>query len=100
MTGANEKVVAAVSSTAALPPSDNRTINGVPADQWGTWCAHGHRIVEPDPNADFPRGRVVDPWPCDADDCTREQFEADMEAAEAEYQADLWRDHYRMIGGA
>lgn len=23
-------------------------INGVPADQWGTWCEHGKRVVAPD----------------------------------------------------
>lgn len=66
-------------------------INGVPEDKWGTWCAHGKRIVEPLPDRDpadpYPAGRIVDPWPCDAEGCTREAFERECAEEEAEYYA-------------
>ncbi len=78
-----------------------KTINGVPADQWGTWCAHNIRIVEPDPtdtDPDYPRGRIVDPWPCAAG-CTREQVERDCAEGAAEANREAW-DTYRAMVGA
>ena len=75
-------------------------INGVPADQWGTWCKHGKRIVEPDPTdpePNYPRGRIVEPWPCDADGCTREQFERDMAEEAAAYEAERYEEYLRAV---
>ncbi len=76
------------------------TINGVPADQWGTWCPHNIRIVEPDPNAlydDYQFGRIVDLWPCDQG-CTREQFERDLAEGAKAYEADRWAEYRHLIG--
>ncbi len=78
-----------------------KTINGVPADRWGTWCPHEIRIVEPDPadsGCDYPRSRIVDPWPCDKG-CTREAFERHMDEAEAEFEADRWDAYWDMVRG-
>ncbi len=72
------------------------TINGVPSDRWGTWCPHGIRIVEPDPDSPdihYPNGRVVDPWPC-ADGCTREAFEAEQQAEYAAYHEGLMAEYW------
>ncbi|WP_033338893.1 hypothetical protein [Catenuloplanes japonicus] len=73
-------------------------INDVPADRWGTWCTHGHRIVEPDPNAPWlnehtPKSRIVDPWPCTADGCIRAQFETDCANEEAKYERERWAEY-------
>lgn len=116
-------------------------INGVPAEQWGTWCEHGKRVVEPDMDAvrqarsmlacpyfrgggacqtscwsepacvteepdnggsptmngwevqaNYPPGVIVEPWPCDADGCTREKFERDMAEESAAHEAELMRE--------
>ncbi|MET0417281.1 MAG: hypothetical protein ABW022_14815 [Actinoplanes sp.] len=72
----------------------NVGINGVPADQWGTWCLHGKRIVEPNPAQPldcFNTGRVVDPWPCT--ECTYEQFAQDMADEQAAYEAERWAEY-------
>lgn len=77
-----------------------RLINGVPADQWGTYCPHSVRVVGPDPtmtDTDFPNGVVIDPWPCHADGCTREAFDAAGEAEQAQFEQDRWDDFYAMI---
>jgi hypothetical protein len=61
-------------------------INGVPEERWGTWCRHGVRIVEPHPEdagSDYPRGRIVNPWPCDQ--CTLEEFIQEMKQEETDY---------------
>ena len=79
-----------------------QTFNGVPASQWGTWCQHGKRIVEPDPTAPelapgYPKGRFVEPWPCDASGCTREAFERDMAEEEAAFHAERHAEYLRTI---
>lgn len=78
-----------------------RLINGVPADQWGTYCQHGVRVVAPDPTdrSDFPAGVVVEPWPCHAHGCTRESFDAAGEAEAEEYERARWDDYYAAITG-
>lgn len=76
------------------------SINGVPTRQWGTWCQHGKRIIEPDPTQPLDHtnpGRVVEPWPCIADGCTLASFEQDMADEEADYWAFLWDEHIRLI---
>jgi hypothetical protein len=72
---------------------DGPPINGVPADEWGNWCAHGKRVMVPDPKHDpgdpYPAAVVANPWPCDAPGCTPERLAAELiaEAHEAETQA-------------
>lgn len=52
-------------------------INEIPEDQWGVWCAHGKRIIEPaNTDSDYPPGKPVDPWACS--ECTPEQFADEM----------------------
>ncbi|MFD7661302.1 hypothetical protein [Streptomyces sp. NPDC059788] len=62
-------------------------------EKWGTYCSHGQRIVERDPDKTGPAGlpveRIVDPWPCTADGCTREEFERHETERENEYWASL-----------
>lgn len=61
-------------------------------EDWGTYCPHGKRIVEKDPDqADDPYqgGRIVQPWPCDEDGCTLEAFEAREKAREDEHWESL-----------
>lgn len=72
------------------------TINGVPADQWGTWCRHGKHVVLADPNREpddqYPTGVIAEPWPCDAPGCTAEQFAADMQTEADAYEAERWAE--------
>lgn len=65
------------------------------------YCPHGVKIVEADPSEaesdDAPIGRMVEPWPCTTPDCTRERFEAAVEADIEEYWDginDLMRTQY------
>lgn len=77
-------------------------INGVPVDEWGTWCAHGKRIIEPDPGQPLTyenTGRVVDPWPCTEPGCTLEVFERDMAEEAAEYERERWAEYWALVGG-
>lgn len=71
-----------------------------PREEWGTWCAHGKQLTEPDPESPtyaYPTYRYVEPWPCDVEGCTREALEADQRAAEAEYLAVQQREHDDMV---
>lgn len=77
---------------------------------WGTYCPHGLKVVERVPTEHscqsreslpgatawdwdepvpctgcYPDGQIVEPWPCDAPDCTRERFDLAMEAEVEEY---------------
>lgn len=58
-------------------------------EAWGVYCPHDVRIVERDPDRTDPEGhpvgRLVTPWPCTADGCTLEAFEANQQAEEDEY---------------
>ncbi len=79
-------------------------INGVPADEWGTWCAHGKRIVEPDLTVPelapgYPKGRIVTPWPCSAGGCTQEAFEREMEEIDRECEMERWAEYRALVGG-
>ncbi|KOT57071.1 MULTISPECIES: hypothetical protein [Streptomyces] len=62
-------------------------------EKWGAYCPHGLRIVEKDPEKTGPAGlpveRIVHPWPCAADGCTREEFERKEAEMENEYWASL-----------
>ncbi|MFE7118844.1 hypothetical protein ACFU99_25840 [Streptomyces sp. NPDC057654] len=62
-------------------------------EKWGTYCLHGLRILEKDPGKSGPAGlpveRNLDPWPCAADGCTREEFECREAERENEYWASL-----------
>ena len=57
--------------------------------EWGVYCPHGQQIIERDPNRTDPEGqpvdRIIDPWPCTADNCTLEAFEAAQQAEVDEY---------------
>lgn len=58
----------------------------------GTYCPHGKKITELDPDHPDPEGqpeRVVDPWPCTVDGCTLDAFEADEQERENEYWESL-----------
>ena len=76
------------------------TINGVPADQYGSWCPHGKRIMVPDPadQSDYPALVFTEPWPCDQG-CTRAEIERQVEEEAAEYEADQWREYWDMCAG-
>jgi hypothetical protein len=74
---------------------------GVPTDEeWGTYCPHGVKIVEKDPNRTdpegYPIGRIVEPWPCDRPGCTREQFEKEMREEAESYEAERWAEYRAM----
>lgn len=70
-------------------------INGVPREQYGLWCRHGHRLMVPDPTdtSDYPRTIPAEPWPC-ADGCTQEWLAAEFEAEQGAYEQERW-DEYR-----
>lgn len=54
----------------------------------GTYCPHGKKITEPDPDHPDPDGqpeRIVSPWPCTKDGCTLEAFEQREKEREQEY---------------
>lgn len=74
---------------------ERTTINGVPVDQYGVWCRHGKRILAPGPAdmSDYPACAPVEPWPCD-EGCTLVQYEADVEAEAAAYEAERWAEYY------
>lgn len=73
------------------------TINGVPADHYGSWCKHGKRIMVPDPvdQSDYPVLVFADPWPCDQG-CTRVEIERQIEEEAAEYEAERWAEYWDM----
>ena len=85
------------------PTSHNGLLENCPAPEcqdrvieqreaWGTYCPHGKKITELDPDHHDQEGhpeRIVDPWPCDADGCTLEAFEAAEQAMEDEYWESL-----------
>lgn len=76
-----------------------------PREEWGTWCEHGKQLTEPDPESPthatwYPEYRVVEPWPCDAEGCTREALEASWDAMEAERLRDLEREAYDAVASA
>lgn len=61
-------------------------INGVPEERWGMWCAHGHRLMVPDPDdsdSDYPRAVLIRPGTCPEPGC-------DPDAIEAELLAEAW----------
>lgn len=70
-------------------------INGVPRDQYGMHCQHGHHIMvaNPDVPGDYPGTVMADPWPC-TDGCTPEGVAADIEAEGVAYEQERW-DEYR-----
>jgi hypothetical protein len=72
-------------------------INGVPVDQYGSWCPHGKRIMVADPSdlSDYPVLVFAEPWPCDRG-CTRAECERQLEEEAAEYEADRWREYWDM----
>jgi hypothetical protein len=62
-------------------------------EQGAVYCPHGVKIFEADSsetqNDCAPVSRMVEPWPCTVADCTRERFEAAMEADIQEYWNDM-----------
>jgi hypothetical protein len=74
--------------------SERATINGVPADRYGTWCPHGQRIEVPDPDdtGDYPRTVFAEPWPCTGG-CTPQTVTTAMEEEAAAYEADRWAEY-------
>lgn len=78
--------------------SERDTINGVPADQYGSWCPHGKRIMVPDPadESDYPPLMFADPWPC-AEGCTREEIERQIEAEADRDERERWAEYYDMV---
>lgn len=85
-------------SPAPVTRSVSDMINGVPADQYGTWCPHGKRIMSADPTdtSDYPVCIFVEPWPC-TDGCTPETVAAAMDAESAAYDAERWAEYYDMV---
>ena len=77
--------------TCPAPECQDRLIEQ--QEDWGTYCPHGQKIVERDPDRTdpegYPVGRIVSPWPCNADGCTPEAFEAAEQAIEDEYWESL-----------
>jgi hypothetical protein len=73
------------------------TINGVPADQYGSWCPHGKRIMVADPadQSDYPVLVFVEPWPCDQG-CTRFEIERQIEEEADAYEAERWAEYWDM----
>ena len=72
------------------------TINGVRADQYGTWCRHGHRIMVPDPTdaSDYPSRIPADPWPCAEDGCTLAAYEAAVLDETERYEDERRQEYY------
>jgi hypothetical protein len=67
-------------------------------EKWGTYCQHGKKVVEMDPDRTdaegYPVGRIVEPWPCNEDGCTREALEKDAREEEEAYWAERWSEYY------
>lgn len=57
-------------------------------DCWGTYCRHGHKIMQVIPETrgkgHAREGKIVDPWPCN-EGCTRDSFEAELDEEVAAY---------------
>ena len=70
-------------------------INGVPRDQWGLWCKHGHHLLVADPNSTepYPPAVPADPWPCDSPDCTPAAVEAEFTAEAESYECERWEEY-------
>lgn len=74
-----------------------------PREEWGEYCQHGKQLTEPDPESPtyaYPTYRYVEPWPCDAEGCTREALEASWDAMEAERFRELEREAYDAVAGS
>lgn len=72
-------------------------INGVPRDQYGTWCAHGKHVLiaDPDDTSDYPNTVPADPWPCG--NCTLSQLEVELKAEAEEYEQDRLDEYNAMV---
>ena len=66
------------------------------SNPWGVRCPHGMQIVEKDPEHTdpdgYPVGRFVDPWPCNVDGCTAEEYERQEAEAENEFWASMMQE--------
>ncbi len=77
-------------------PCPNDLINGVRRSEYGVHCQHGKHIMiaDPDDRSDYPECIWADPWPCNAEGCTKEAYVSRAEADEAAWVADrlaAWR---------
>jgi hypothetical protein len=74
-----------------------RLINGIPEDQWGCWCPHGHRITMPAPDDDSacPAAVFVHPCPCPWPQCQPAYVAAQVETELAALESEGWRE----VGG-
>lgn len=72
-------------------------INGVPREEYGTWCQHGKRLLVPDPTdtSEHPRCIPADPWPCSVPGCTLERLQEELRAEAQEGDGSLWSEVYR-----
>lgn len=72
-------------------------VNGVPRDQYGTWCPHGKHVLVADPEdaSDYPAQIPVDPWPCGS--CTYPQLQAELKAEAEEYEADRQAEYDAIV---
>lgn len=77
--------------------TERQLINGVPRDQYGTWCPHGKHVlvVDPDDASDYPGTILADPWPCD--NCTPEQLDAELAAEVEAYEQDRWNEYCDIV---
>lgn len=82
---------------------DFNRIDPTSRETWGTYCVHGHRFLEPDPESPswgYPTYRYVDPWPCPDTQCTQEAYEAACRAEEEAYHRELAREAYDAVAGS
>lgn len=96
------------------PDGAERTVIDLRKPDWGMYCPHGRKVMEATPAehacqpprhpcnlgkddlfhtcpevencpACYPVGRIVEPWPCGIEGCTRERFEGNLEEETKEY---------------
>jgi len=65
----------------------------------GVYCRHGKRIMVPESDEPYSGFVPNEPWPCDEPECTREKFEQEMQEEQDEYEAERWREYYRLTYG-
>ena len=65
----------------------------------GVYCQHGKRIMVPESDEPYSGFVFTEPWPCDEPECTREKFEQRMQEEQDEYEAECWREYYRLTYG-
>ena len=92
MEGWPEDVKAAYLAETAPPLAG--LVNGHDPEAYGVWCAHGAHVMVLDPadDSDIPDIVPAVPWPCA--ECTLADYERDVAAESAAYEARRWDEYW------